>query len=125
MIYFIFAIAIVFSILLNTMIPHVFGLPSIDTLSYLPLLCYFVIKAIKKEIRYNKDAIYIVLLAIIIFVFKMAVGQNYRSEVISLLFIPMLLSVCLESVTKKELTLARNAVICFFIAECGDRKSVV
>ena len=83
MIYFIFVIAVAVNVLLITAIPHVFGVSGfIDTLSYLPMLGYFVIKAIKKEIRYNKDAIYIVLLAIIIFIFKMAVGQNCRSEVI-------------------------------------------
>ena len=77
MMYFLFFIAIVFNLFFNTTILASFGFKSgIVTLSFIPMLIYFVINMIAKKIQFSKDAVYIILLAVIILFFKWAIKQQ-------------------------------------------------
>jgi hypothetical protein len=101
------------------MIPASFGFGGLKMLVFLPVLAYFAVKVFLKEIRYNKDAVYVILLAVIIIIFKMALGQSYISEAVQLLITPMLIAMSFETLTGKELNLLRRVMIGFFIVECG------
>jgi len=117
--YLLFFIAIVFNIFFNTVVPYSLGYEGVKTLSFLPILIYFIINLINKKIRYDKVAIYIILFAVIIFIFKWSIEQDYFHKVTLLMIIPMIVSMCFENLTKKELTLLRTITILFFITECS------
>jgi len=118
--YLLFLIAVVFALFFNTTIPTWLGYENlIHTLAALPMLIYFTLNLITKKIRYCKDAVYVILLAVIIFAFKLSIGQNYFHQVSLLLIIPMMTSMCFDNLTKKELTLLRRITIFFFIALCS------
>lgn len=117
--YLLFIFVIVINLFFNTMIPASFGFGGLKMLVFLPVLAYFAVKVFLKEIRYNKDAVYVILLAVIIIIFKMALGQSYISEAVQLLITPMLIAMSFETLTGKELNLLRRVMIGFFIVECG------
>lgn len=117
--YFLFFIALVFNLFFNTKIPTSLGYEGINTMAFLPMLIYFMVKLINKKIQYNRDAVYVILIAAVIFIFKWSIGQNYAHEVALFLIFPMLTSMCFENLTGKELTLLRRVTITFFVAECG------
>ncbi len=120
MMYFIFFIAIVFNIFFNTKVPSSLGFEgSINTLAFLPMLIYFAINLIDSKIRFSKDVVYVIFLAVLIITFKWTIGQDYVHSASLLLIIPMFISMCFENLTKKELTLLRYITIIFFITECG------
>ena len=120
MMYLLFFIAVVFNLFFNTTIPISFGYESgIRTLSFLPMLIYFMINMIAKKVPLSKEAVCIILLAVIIIFFKWAIEQNYTYKATLLLIIPMVIFMCFENLTREELTLLRRITIFFFIAECG------
>jgi len=117
--YLLFFIALVFTLFFNTKIPKSLGYEGIiHTLSTVPMVIYFVIRFITQKIQLNKDAVFVIFLAVIILIFKWAIGQNYMSDIILLLIFPMLTSMCFDNLSGKELDLLRYFTIIFFITEC-------
>jgi len=119
MLYLLFFIAVVFNVFFNTSIPSSLGYGNVQTLAFMPMLVYFFMKVVAKKIRLNNDVVYIILLGIIIFIFKWAVGQNFLHKVTLFLIFPMIITMCFDILTGKELALLRRITIIFFVAECG------
>ena len=99
-----------------------------EILAMIPFMMFIIIRPIVQTIDFsihkNKDAIYIIILAIIIFIFKISLERDYLvSEYFARLFFlfigPMLISICLENSSRKEMNLLRKIVIAFFIVECS------
>jgi len=121
MMFFLFFIAVVSNLLFNTMIPSTLGLEGevIAILSFFPMLIYLGMNMVSQETQYHKDAVYVILLAVIIFAFKWVIGQDYKYQLIHLLIIPMILSICFDNLKGKEIALVRRIIIIFFLFECG------
>ena len=118
--FFLFFVGIAFALFFYTKVPASMGIKEgIATVAILPMFIYFAINLIAKKIELRKDAVCIIILAVIIFLFKRTIGQNFTREVILLLIFPMILSLCFDNLKGKELTLLRRAVLFFYIAECG------
>ena len=110
---------IFFALILDTQIGYLLGISLLLYSACLILILYVVINIAINKLRYDKVDVYIILLALIIFLFKLAVGQNFLFIIISFMIVPMLLSICYENFTKKDLTLLFRFIIIFYIAECG------
>ena len=117
--YFLFTISLLFIVLFNTKIPDSMGFGKISTIANIPMLIFIGINIFTKKMQYEKTSIFVIIFAIITILFKWSNGQNYISEVIIFLIVPMLISMCFEVLPKKELTLLRNIMLIFYIAECG------
>jgi hypothetical protein len=118
MMYALFMMVVVLNLFFNTIVPASLGYSSLKIMAFLPILGYFAVKLFLKEIRFDKPAVYVMSLAAIIIVFKIAIGQSYMSEAIQLLVTPMLIALCFETLTEKELKFLRLAIIVFFAANC-------
>lgn len=117
--YLLFFVTLVFTLFFNTKVPKSLGYDGIiHTLSALPIAVYFTTRFITQKIQFNRDAVYIIFLAVIIFIFKWAIGQDYMYDIILLLIVPMLTSICFDTLPGKEFTLLRRITIIFYIVEC-------
>ena len=118
--YSLFLISVVFLIFFNTKVPAHFGFSGgLNTLSFLPFVVHFAIGVFTKKIQYGKNAVYVILLAVVIIIFKWTIRQSYIDLVVVLLIIPMLISMSFENLTAKEFTLLRRIMIILFLAECS------
>ena len=120
MMYWFFFTVVVFCLFFNTEIPLSFGFEGfVKIFSTVPIVIYFAARMVTKKIHYSKDAIYVVLLAVAIIIFKWTFEQDYTIRMITLLIIPMLISMSFEKLNGKELNSLRLIMIIFFLAECG------
>ena len=121
--YYLFVIAMVFAIFFNTTLKLLIGL-NISTvlLAYLPVVVYFVFISFTQKIHYNKIAVYLLVLAVIVLLFKVSLDQSIFIEgslnKILLLIIPMITYICLDNMTKQESYTLRCLIILFFILFC-------
>jgi len=83
------------------------------------MMLYIGFIMVTQKLRYDKRAVFVIVLAVIILIFKFVLGQNYIKKVLLLLFIPMLMSICFENLTKKDLKLLFRVVVILYIFQCG------
>lgn len=118
--YLLFIFSLLFVVFFNTAIASSFGLEKITTIAFMPMLIFIVFNIYTRKLRYDSESVHVIILAVIIFIFKTALGQGYYiMYILELLMIPMLMSICFEHLTKKELTLLFRVIIILFIVECG------
>ena len=116
---FISIIIILFALLLNTQIDFLLCSNKLMYIAIPLMMLIIVIDINVHELQYDKVTVYVILLAFIILIFKWAIGQNYLNRVLNLLITPMLVSICFENLTKKNLILLFRLIIIFYICECG------
>lgn len=115
-----FLFALVFAIIFHTDIRQFLGIGGIVfTMTLAPMAFFFVINMIYKKIHYSKDALYVLFIGVVVLIFKWAIGQDYFEKVALFFLVPMILSLCFENLTSKELTILRWGTIIFFMVECG------
>ena len=112
-------IVILFSLFLNTSIEYLLGFNKTIYVAILFMIFFIAINIFTQKMRFDKVAVYVILLAFIIIGFKLAIGQDYITRMLIFLITPMFISICFEYFTKKELTTLFRLIIIFFIAECG------
>jgi len=95
------------------------GFEKVTTIAFLPMMLYTAFNMFTQKLRYDKNAVYVILLAAVIIVFKWSIDQDYFKIVANFMIIPMLISICFDNLTLKELNLVRRMTIIFFVVECG------
>lgn len=88
--------------------------------AYTPLLIYFVFHSLpsirKGDIRVPQ---LIIALAVIFTIVKLVIGQDYFKTYLCFLVFPMMVAICLQYETYKNITWLRKLLLLFFIVECG------
>lgn len=88
--------------------------------AYTPFLTYFVFHSLP---RIRKAGIHVPLqilaLAIVFILFKRVIGQDYFKTYLCFLGFPMMVAICLQYETNKNITWLRKLLLLFFIVECG------
>jgi len=115
----IFFIVLLFAVLLNTKIAPSLGFEKVSTAAFLPLILYLGYKWLTQKIHFDKEAIFVIVLALIMFILKWAVGQDYLKEALMLMIFPMIASICFENLSKNECKLLFRVIVVFYIANCG------
>ena len=111
-------IIILFAFLIDTQIGFFLGMSLLLYGACLILMLFVIINITINKLRYDKVDLYIIILALVILLLKWVIGQNFLFMVIYLSIIPMLLSICYENFTRKDLTLLLRSIIIFYITEC-------
>jgi len=125
MMYLFFVISVLCAIFLKTGIASTLGIEKVTTIAFAPMICYSVILLVTKKIKYNilqynKLAVYLLILAVILILFKLSLGQDYYlKRVLELLIVPMLMTICFENLSRKEFKTLYLIVLTFFIIESG------
>lgn len=117
--YLLFIIAVVFAIFLNTNIGEAIGLTHKTAVSFLPMMVYIALTLLTQKMRYNKIAIYLLILAVIILLLKWSIGQDYIVIIGQLLVIPMLMFICFDRLTRRQSSTLRRLMLLFFIVFCA------
>ena len=122
--YYLFIIAVVFAVFLNTEILPSMGYDTmLVTIAFMPMMAYIGLGILYKKItistRYSKDAVHLLIMAALIIALKYGAGQNYFKKMIEFLIIPAIVSVCFDFLTAKEYSVIRKTMIIFFVCECG------
>ena len=112
-----FYIALFFAIFINTSMGTAMGFAN-PLIPLLPMMLYLVLSLLTQKMHYNKIAVYLLILAAIILVFKWSIGQNYIIEAGRFLIIPMCMMICFDNMTKKQAATLRYLMIIFFILLC-------
>jgi len=96
------------------------GFTNQTAVAFLPMMVYLVIILFtqKIRIRYNKIAIYLLILAVVIILLKWSIGQNYIVTIGQLLVVPMLMFICFNHLTRQQSSTLRCLMILFFILLC-------
>lgn len=121
--YLLFVFAVVFAIFFNTNIKALIGFESPTILvAFLPIVVYFVFISFTQKTHYNKIAVCLLIMAVIVILFKLSIGQSVFEvgafNKILLLIMPMLMYICFDNMTKRESDTLRFMIILFFIVLC-------
>ena len=115
-----FFVAILIAVFLNTKMANSLGfVTSHVVICFIPMLLFLGFNIITQKLRYHKEAILVIILAVIIIIFKWAINQDYTMRALDIMIIPVLMSICFENLTKKELFLLSRVIIFFYVANCG------
>lgn len=99
------------------------GVLSIDntiTTAYTPFLVYFVLHSLSHiRKRDVKTPLQILVLAVVFILVKRLLGQDYFKIYLCFLGFPMLVAICLQFESMKNISLLRKLLLLFFIIECG------
>lgn len=121
--YLLFTISILLILFLNAQTAPLIGVTKVVTATFSPMIMYLAIETFKKKIvwnsKYNKTAIIILILSVIIIVLKSATKQSYFNSVFYFLIIPMLMSISFEELSNKKIRILRRSVLFFYIIECS------
>jgi len=112
-----FLIALVFATFVNTSLGAKIGFSN-PLMALFPMMIYLVVTVATKRMNYHKIAVFLLVLAVIILLFKFSIGQNYLIEVGRLLLIPMFMYICYDHLTKKQLSTLRYLFVAFYILLC-------
>lgn len=118
MMYLLYIIALVSALFLNSHLSTLLGLSSHAEVAFLPMLVYLAITLFTQKMRYDKISVYLLILAFLILLFKWSVGQNYIYHVFRLLFIPALVFICFDHLSRKQSTTLRWIMILFYVLFC-------
>jgi hypothetical protein len=118
-----YTVAIICAIFLNTYLANYLGFGQmVTTIAFFPMMLFIAIRTIDGKGHLNshdnKVTIYILILAVIIYLFKISLEQDYFKQILLFLVAPVLISLCFENLTKQEIIILRKIVICFFCVEC-------
>jgi len=114
-----FLVVLLCTIFFNTKIAPSWGFEKITIPAILPMILYIAYKRVFQKLRYDKEAVFVIILALVMYIFKWTVGQDYFKEALMLLIFPMLASICFENLSQKEWKLLFRVIVVFFIANCS------
>ena len=113
-------VVIIIALFLNTQIEYYFdSVTKMVYIAILPMIFYIAINILTQKLQYDRYTLYIILLAFTIIIFKQTIEQDYITRMLRFLITPMLISICYENFTKKDLTLLFRLFIVFYIVVCG------
>ena len=110
------------AIFLNTALAAPLGVESTITVAFAPFMLLIIKDVVLNKIKFtakqNKEALILIFYAFAIIIIKAFIGQDYLKYMITLIIIPMLISMYLENATTFRIKILRVVLDFFFISNC-------